>query len=196
MSETRKPDLSLRLRLKEYAAHRGCSYEMVRRYRAEGRLVLADDGRVLVAASDAILRESLHPVKGGRGGSRALAEAANAAPADSPPASPAGAASRPDDGVTLLSATRAEKLERVRKLRLEIAAQAGELVDRAEVDRHAFARARQALDALLAIPDRIAAVIAAEGDPHRVHALLDDEIRRVARELAEAAKPRAAVGDE
>lgn len=186
VTETRKPDLALRMTLPEYAAHRGCSYEMVRRYRADGRLVLADDGRVLVAATDAILAQSLHPTRGGRGGSRALAEALDAAAPESPPAAGAAAPARAAAGVSMLDAARAEKLERVRKLRLEIAAQAGQLVDRAEVERHAFARARQAQEALLAIADRLAPQLAAETDPQRVHALIDAEVRRVARELAEA----------
>ncbi len=40
---------------------------------------------------------------------------------------------------------------------------------------------------MLNIPDRVAAVLAAESDPARVHEILTDEIRKALTEFADAA---------
>lgn len=62
--------------------------------------------------------------------------------------------------------------------------QTGKLVDAEEVSRAAFALARQAQENLMAIPDRVSAILAAEDDPARVHDLLTLELTRVCNELA------------
>jgi hypothetical protein len=49
-------------------------------------------------------------------------------------------------------------------------------------------------DALLNVPDRIAAVLAAERDPARVHAELTKEIKRVLHELSDDARAEIARG--
>ena len=47
----------------------------------------------------------------------------------------------------------------------------------------AFSKARIARDSLLNIPDRIAAVLAAEDDQEKIHALLSSEIRQALGDL-------------
>lgn len=175
--------------LTEYAAHRGVTKQAISKLKGEGKLSLDGEGRVQVMATDALLAQVLHPTKGGKGGSRAASE--EQAPSTQPATGktlPAGDTTV--DQLSYTEAARAEKLQRVRLLGIEIAERCGKLVDREAVDRQAFTRARQALDALLAITDRLAPQLAAESDPHRVHVMLDTELRRVAQQIADAAAPQ------
>lgn len=64
----------------------------------------------------------------------------------------------------------------------------GLLVPKKDVDRQAFELARQAQQSLLAIPDRMAPVLAAESDQHQVHTLLTNEIHRAMAEVIKAAE--------
>jgi hypothetical protein len=60
------------------------------------------------------------------------------------------------------------------------------LVSSDEVKVAAFNRFRRFRDGMLNIPDRLAAVLAAEGDPRRIHELLSSEIRNALTEFADA----------
>lgn len=60
----------------------------------------------------------------------------------------------------------------------------GELVLAEDVRRAGFAAGRKLRDMLVGIPDRLATQLAAESDPAKIHAALDEEIRRVCDELA------------
>lgn len=154
----------------EYAAHRGVDPGLISRWKKAGRLVLNADGKILARASDAVLDRDLHPTKGGRAGSRAASQ---------PEGQGSGASPAPPFELSLADAARMEKMERVRLLRMEIAEKSGQLVDRATVVREAFDRARRGQEALMGIADRLSPQLAAELDPHRVHVMLSDELRRV-----------------
>lgn len=90
-----------------------------------------------------------------------------------------------DDGGETFSNARVRK-ERAAAdlLELERAELTGRLVDGQEVRRAAFALARQAQENMMAIPDRLASILAAEDDPARTHDLLTLEISRVCNSLA------------
>jgi hypothetical protein len=60
----------------------------------------------------------------------------------------------------------------------------GKLVDADVVKRDAFRLARKARDRILAIPDRLAAILAAEVDVDRVHIILSKELADVCREIS------------
>jgi phage terminase Nu1 subunit (DNA packaging protein) len=68
------------------------------------------------------------------------------------------------------------------ELKLRIAS--GELTDSAQVRLTAFQGARVARDRILALADRLAPVLAAESDEHRVYLALQTEGRAVCAELA------------
>ena len=70
--------------------------------------------------------------------------------------------------------------------KLEYDAKAGDLVPRSEVEKEAFECARTCRDAMLNIPNRLSAVLAAETDPHRVETILRDEIQNALTALAES----------
>lgn len=62
----------------------------------------------------------------------------------------------------------------------------GKLIDRSAVERTWFERARLIRDGLLGIPDRLASLVASINDPHKVHNLLDSELRKALNDVAEA----------
>jgi phage terminase large subunit GpA-like protein len=70
---------------------------------------------------------------------------------------------------------------------LELLEQLGKLVSVDEMRQVAARRYRTLRDKLLNIPDRIAAILAAEKDPARVHAALTTELKRVLHELSDDA---------
>jgi hypothetical protein len=58
------------------------------------------------------------------------------------------------------------------------------LIDASRVQAEAFRRSRGARDALLAVPGRLSAILAAETDPAVVEARLNEELRIVLEVLA------------
>ena len=86
---------------------------------------------------------------------------------------------------TLLLRTRIKtEIERGKLLEVRAKEQLSKLVDADEMKAVAFNKARVVRDGLLNIPDRIAAVLAAETDPRKVHQILTAEIRTVLEELS------------
>ena len=61
----------------------------------------------------------------------------------------------------------------------------GQWVEVAAVERDAFRNGRQIRDGFLSFPDRLSALLAAEPDAQKVHALLTKEVRQLLSLLAE-----------
>ena len=72
---------------------------------------------------------------------------------------------------------------KAKKVKLELEQMEGSLVDAKAVKESAFKQARLVRDTLLAVPLRLAPVVANESDEHRVHELIHDEIVSVLRTL-------------
>lgn len=110
------------------------------------------------------------------------------------------AAGRGGDGPLDLAQERAALAVRQReRIELDLAARRGELVEAAQVERDAYRVARVTRDRLLNVPDRIAAEVAAETDPARVHRTIANEIATALRELTQiltAPPPGGATPDE
>jgi hypothetical protein len=68
--------------------------------------------------------------------------------------------------------------------RLKYQTAVGELLCAEDVEKRAFNHARQVRDTLLSIPDRLAPLLAAEGNTFEIHRILTDEMRRVCNCLA------------
>jgi len=81
-------------------------------------------------------------------------------------------------------AVRESYLARLEKIDFEERTE--KLVSRDEMQVAAFNRYRTFRDGMLNIPDRLAAVLAAESDPSRVHELLSTEIRKALTEFSDA----------
>ena len=81
-------------------------------------------------------------------------------------------------------AVRESYLARLAKIDFEEGTE--KLVSRDEMRVAAFNRYRTFRDGMLNIPDRLAAVLAAENDPRRTHELLSVEIRKALTEFSDA----------
>jgi hypothetical protein len=74
--------------------------------------------------------------------------------------------------------------------KLDFEERSGKLIKRDEVQVAAFNRFRTFRDGMLNLPDRLAAVLAAESDSARVHDILATEIRKALLEFADDADSR------
>lgn len=144
------------------------------------------DGKIDPAEADAILAARRQPAQPQQRRGRAEpAPAAGAAPQPTArPAASDAAAGNTVDLPTLLLRTRIKsEAERARLLEIKAKVEAGKFVDVDEVRIEAFNTGRQVRDALLNIPSRLSAVLAAETDERACFALLDREIREALIEL-------------
>ena len=152
----------------EFARRRGVSRATVYEYKAKGYLVMTDDGKVDVAASQARLVEHLDASRGGK-----------------------RAAKKPAAGSSnskFMQAKTEEMQARASRQQLELLEKAGTLVDREKVEKAAFTLARAAQEGLISIPDRLSSLLAAEDDAAVIHKMISDEVRSVANTLAKNAE--------
>lgn len=82
------------------------------------------------------------------------------------------------EGLPPIAESRARRMHwMAERERIELQQLKGELVSAAEVREAAFKRGREARDALMALPSRLAAPLAVMTDPREVHQLLSEAIR-------------------
>jgi hypothetical protein len=163
----------------EYARQRGVSRQYVGQMVAKG--VIGLSGRkVDTEQADAALAALREPARPER---RAKPEA----PVSTPVVSPATAlpATAGDLPTLLLKSRIKSEVERAKLLEIKARVEAGKYIAVADVKAAAFNRARVVRDALLNIPERLAAMLAAEGDERRVHQILATEIRSALEELTD-----------
>lgn len=92
------------------------------------------------------------------------------------------------DGSERISIAEAERREKVWKSKIaELKAKqaAGELIEKVKVDDFLFDKARKVRDAILGVPSRICAELAAETDPHQLEVKLTSELVKALEELAD-----------
>ena len=171
----------------EWARRRGFSRQYARRLVEKG-VVRLIDGKVDPAQADAALtsiREPARPVRRTEPPQTGPGNRSPTAPRKPESSSPEPL-SLPQGGdlPTLLLKTRIKsEVERARLLEIKARVEAGKYVDADEIKVAAFNRARVVRDSLLNIPDRLAGILAAEGDAQKVHAMLATEIRQALEEL-------------
>lgn len=156
----------------EFAKRLGVSRQIVYRALERGRVTAEADGTIDWVRGVAQWQANTDSAKRTHGG----------------PAEPAGGASPADPGkqsaTGTYTAARAgrERVEtRLKLIRLQQLT--GELVSVAEVKLAAYKHARSARDLLVAMPDRLATLCAAEADPVKVHVLISEEVTRICEEL-------------
>lgn len=160
-----------------YARHRGVSLSAVQKAIKKGRIATLPDGRIDSEAAD-------------RQWERNTAARPPVVTKAAPPRLPVD----PDEGdfpggglnvaYTKARAIREQYEARLAKIRYE--QQTGKLINRDEVQVAAFNKFRTFRDGMLNIPDRVAAMLAAEADPAKVHQILSTEIRKALNEFADA----------
>ena len=170
----------------EYATARGVSASYVSKLKRQGRLVLTASGKVNVEATDRLVENTRDEARGGdRSKKRADPDAPSAATASRSTHSSAGAK-------TYREAQRREREAKAGQAEIALAEMVGALVRRDEVERRMFGLARQAMDVLLSLDERLAGRLAAETDEFRVAELLRAEGRRIASMIAQASSCDAA----
>jgi len=149
----------------DYARRRQCSEAYITKLKDHGKLVMVDN-LVDVEESDKRIAENEDP---SRGGDRTLDRASN----------------NPAASGTYLDARTRDMNARAALSELELRKRSGELVEAKEVERAAFARSRAAQRAILLLPDRICATLAAETEPEKVRQLLLTELSTICREISD-----------
>jgi hypothetical protein len=96
-------------------------------------------------------------------------------------------AAGPGQAMTFMQARTANEVLKAQERRLRLQQMKGELVDRAKAVAQVFRLAREERDAWVNWPARVAAMMAAEleVDPHRLHTVLERQVRDHLSELAE-----------
>lgn len=167
----------------EWARRRGFSRQYVGRLVKRG-VVRLTDGKVDPAQADAALAAQREPARPQRRIGSPAAGPAGETPSRTDRGGEPLALPQGGDLPTLLLKTRIKsEVERARLLEIKAKVEAGKYVDADEVKVAAFNRARIVRDALLSIPDRLAAVLAAETETQTVHGLIAAEIRQALEEL-------------
>lgn len=151
------------LSARQYAKHRGVSHTAVQKALRDGRIP-SSGGRIDPAVADRAWKANTDP-------SKQTTTVAN---------EPGSDAAR--GSYTTSRAVRESYLARLAKLEYE--EKSGRLVSADEVRISTFNVARAARNMLLALPDRLAPILAAMTSAREVHALLSTEVRRVCEEIA------------
>lgn len=166
----------------EYARHRDVHPALITRWSKAGRIKIVD-GKVDVEASDAMLRESMDPARGGRGGKRNP----DAATVAQPPAQ----STTPADTPKLDAYTRVRTFrESFNAKSAEVAYRkaVGELVEREPYNRALADMLGPALQRLDTISSRLGARLAAEIDVRKCQDIIDDEVASIRTEIADSAR--------
>lgn len=152
-----------------YARHRNVTPQSVNDYRLKGHLVTNEAGdRVDWRATDIKLGDTVDPIRGG----------------DRSESSKSTEKNRSSAGAGLLKARTQEAEARAKKAALDVAKALEEVVSAKDVEESALALATAAREALMAIPDRLSDVLAAESDASKVRTLLTKEIKHLCRKLS------------
>jgi hypothetical protein len=156
--------------LRQYARHRGVVLSSVQKAIRSQRIATLPDGRIDSDAADA----------GWKRNTRAYAPAVTRRPEpEEDEGSPFGASQ-----YTRARAVREHYQARLAKIDYE--ERVGKLVSKDEVQVAAFNKFRQFRDHMLNLPDRLAAMLAAESDAAKCYEILAIEIRRALNDFADA----------
>ncbi len=168
--------------LRGYAKQRGVSLKAVQKAIQSGRIATTPGGKIDPARADAEWERNTAP--------RQASIASSSPPVRRSPA-PAPEMPRaevPGGGALEYSRARAVRENYLARLaKIEYEERLGKLVSRDEMQVAAFNKFRTFRDGMLNIPDRVAAVLAAESDSTKVHTMLTTEIRKALLEFADGA---------
>ena len=167
--------------LRAYARHRGVSLRAVQKAIQAGRITTTPDGKINIERADAEWERNTSPQQ------RAVPAPVRQSPVVA--REPADVPQRTDlSGTGSLDYAKARAIREqylARLAKIEFEERSGKLISRDEVQVAAFNKFRTFRDGMLNIPDRVAAVLAAESDPHKVHEVLTTEIRKALLEFAD-----------
>lgn len=165
----------------EAARVEGVSRQWINQLIKSRRLTRDANGKVDLVEVRRLRAEGLDP---GRGAHKHGGASVRAGSAAVPSVDGAG------KGPTFLQARTAREAYNAKLAELELQERLGALVRKDDVERETFAVQRALRDRLTGIPDRIAPMLAAEGDVAKCHAIVANEIRVALRDVvASLAEP-------
>ncbi len=187
MARGRKKEL---VSLREYARRRGISHVAVHKAIKAGRISTVD-GKIDPAQAD---REWIENTDQSKPRNRVTGKPKQARRAGEPsePMDLGGSEDAQGGNGTATGyakARAARELYQAQLAKLELDRQRGVLIRADEVRVGAFNMARKARDQLIALPERVAAVLAATDDAAEVQRILEEEIERICQEIADAERP-------
>lgn len=172
--------MSMLMSQKAYAERCGVSKQYIGELVTKGILPLKN-GKIDPAVADAIMEARREPARPQRRTSTPPPEPPAEQQSAVPPQRQISAAELP----TLLLKTRIKsETEKAKLLEIKAKVESGRSVDVDIVKATAFRRGRIIRDGMLAIPDRIDAIVAIETDRRKVNQIMTDEIVRVLEELS------------
>ena len=169
---------------REYARRRGVSHSAVQLAVRAGRITTVD-GKIDPEQADREWRENTdqstprNRITGDPKQTRDQGE----------PSQPMGSGGGNGGATGYAKARAARELYQAQLAKLELDRRRGELVRADEVRITAFNMARKARDQLIALPERVAPMLAAAEDPADVQRILEEEIERICQEIADAERP-------
>lgn len=165
----------------EFAAHKGWSKSYVSKLAKQDRLVLSDNGRVDVAATEALLKETADPSKAGVSDRHQRDRVEKGVTAHvAPDAAVSDPAPPPAPAAYDFQKARAQREFFLAQLaESEARKSSGELVERKAVENAAYASGRLLRDLLLGLPKQISPGLAAINDPWDLERELTGHLRRV-----------------
>jgi hypothetical protein len=170
------------LSIRGYAEHRGCSKSAVSKALKEGRITREKDGTIDPEKADKQWAANSDPAQVKAQKARKKKKAAK--PKTQNSKEPESA--QPENPNTYIQSRAIRELYVARLRKLEYEEKAGQLVSVDRVTVRWFNLTRQLRDQLLAIPNRIDAVAAAETDRFTVNQIIADEIARVLEEFSKS----------
>ncbi len=177
--------------LRAYARHRGVSLRAVQKAIASGRISARVDGLVDAPTADANWARNTAPrpipaakVPVKRAVVKVAPEGAHHH-ADRPAVREPVEPPRLQSGLEYSKARAVKESYLARLAKIDFEERTEKLVSRDEMKVAAFNRYRTFRDGMLNIPDRLAAVLAAESDPRRTHELLATETRKALTEFSD-----------
>lgn len=175
---------------REYARRRGVSHSAVQRAISAGRIATVD-GKIDPAQADREWRDNTDQSKP-RNRITGSPKHARVAGEPSEPMDFGGSEESHGGNGTATGyakARAARELCQAQLAKLELDRQRGTLIRADEVRVGAFNMARKTRDQLIALPERVAAILAATEDATEVQHILDEEIERICQEIADAERP-------
>ncbi len=172
----------------QYAIRRGVNKALVSRWLRDGLLDGAFKRRgiryeIEPEVADMLLEERLHESFRKKPSPPSTTPAGGSSPPDSPaPLAPPSAGEKP---LTLNEARTQKECHLAALRQMELDEKTGRLIPKDQVEKEAFEVARQVRNAMLGIPSRVAAQLAAMSDEFQIILVLTTEIRNALQGVAE-----------
>lgn len=187
MARARKREL---ISQREYARRRNISHVAVQRAVNAGRISMVD-GKIDPVQADREWRENTDQSKP-RNRITGRPKHARVAGRPSEPmdfGDAEGASGGNGTATGYAKARAAREVYQAQLAKLELDRQRAILIRADEVRVGAFNMARKVRDQLIALPDRVTAILAATDEPAEVQRILEEEIERICQEIADAERP-------